>query len=939
MRYSDDEFNFIKITNEDENPNFEYGLTQEEESSSYVDNNDRLRDEVNDNPTSNTSNKPKKEEKRRREDKSSKKDDSSGGSSSSSSSVSTTIATVAGASMVVVPTLSVIVGINLFFSGRCQMNTIDTTETTIAYKLDLTDINEDECIIKLENKDFSDSKALSEGSNSGEFVNLTSNTEYKISVIDVTYDNYVLYEDKVFTKQATPEPGPEPGPEPEPQDEGSVKVTNLVPWANKVGVRLYLTGNGKDSYDISIRSDGTQLQQYDLVEGKNEFYFTQLNAQTSYEVIVRNIGTSTNIYDEFITTIAEDEAFVTLDLVPDLSDGTFEVLLAYDYRNQSFSAFELVMSDSQENIKQFRLENTDSYQTVTLNNPDDPIQFDFNDPNGFTYYATYLYEQEERTTEQQKVVFDTSTAPVKYNITLNPGDSADDPIVIPLREGKSYRLPENPFTPPEGYRFKVWKKGYAEYQPGMKVISYLDKDYEFVATYVEETKINSFEFSNEIDFTTSEHQIPFTIDYVDPEYDLVRLRITFYNPDAEKAAQGKNIVAEFSPYDGSFYASDISDMTLNTNTPIDYKIEYLLESVGEYTEYTTGTVTFVDKEGREASVSSFEFDGITVYESTNERILKWHMDYTDTFYGGFFRKAGLWLTPIDGGEAININPGMSLPESGEVKSISSLDLSNIDFENGVYTYSLVLYDQYDYENVIYEGIIDMAEETSHINNFEVYYEYYTAGGKIYIAVSGNIADKTNQYGDLTFYLASNNDSISFPLEKRSGFQYFDITGFDPTVLEDNNAYFYVYSSGLGAKIINDTETGYMQGCGSVITEYVGGFINTDTVYKDNIEFNIGLFRYTGSSGTLSNAKLKIFDPNNSSATYYIPFNISDFAKNGINEGVVSVSEDYEQRDELLALLKSKKVTVSLTYDCYDPMMGDTDTYTRKIIDNYYFSIR
>ena len=935
-----DEFNSYNITNErDGFSDFEFGHTQNNESTFFKDNKTNIRDEVNDNPTSNTSNNPEKEEKRRKEDKSSKKDDSSGGSSGSSSSVGTTVATVGGALMITVSALSALVGINLFFNGKCQMNTIDTTENTIAYKLDLNDINEDECIIKLENKDFSDSKDLSEGPNSGEFVNLTSNTEYKISVIDVTYDNYVLYEDKVFTKEVTP---PEPGPEP--QDEGSVKVTNLVPWANKVGVRLYLTGNGTDTYNISIRRDGTQLQQYDLTEGKNEFYFTQLNAQTSYEVIVRNISTNTNIYDDFITTIAEDEASVTLDLVPDLSDGTFEVLLAYDYADELFSEFDLVMSDSQGNIKRFGLENTDEYQTVTLNDPSASTQFDFNDPNGFTYYATFLYEQEERTTVQQKVVFDTSTAPVKYNITLNPGDSSDDPIVTTLREGKTYRLPENPFTPPEGYRFKFWKRGRGEYQPGMKVISYLDQDYEFVATFVEETKINSVEFSNVIDFTASEHQIPFTVDYVDPEYDLVRLRITFYNPNAEKAAQGKNIVAEFSPYDSYIDAYDIQEMTLNTSTPIDYKIEYLLESVGEYTEYTTGTVTFVDSEGREASVSSLAFDGITVNDSTNERTLNWYMNYTDTFEGGFFKKAGIWLTPIDGGEATNVNSGMALPESGVIMSISSLNFEDINFESGIYTYSLVLYDQNDHEHVVFEGIIDMAEENSHIDNLRIHYEYYTFENKTYIAVSGNIGDKANQYGDLTFYLADNNDSnnpLTFPLDKRSGFQYFDITdtGFDLTALEKNNAFFYVYSNKLDRKIINDTETGYMQECGSTMKEYVGGYINSNTVYSNNIQFNIGLFRYNGISGQLSNTKLKIFDPNNEADTYYIPFDISNFANGGINEGVVTVAEEYEQRDELLALLKSKKVTVSMTFDCYDSAMGTTDTYTRQIIDNYYFSVR
>ena len=930
-----DEFNTLRITNEGKNPNFEFGSTQDNESTSYFDNDDRLRDEINDNPVLNESKKIKEEQKERK-DKSSKKEGSNKGSSSGGSSASTitTVATVAGASMVVVSTLSTLMGINLFFNAKCKMNQIETTTNSIVYELDLADINNDECIIKLENETYSVSNALIEGSNSGEFIDLTSSTEYTVYVIDTTYNNYVLYEDIVATKEETPEP----------IDEGSVKVTNLVPWANKVGVRLYLTGNGEDKYDVSIRSDGTELQVYDLTEGKNEFYFTSLNAETSYEVIVRNLSTSTYIYDEFITTIKEDEAFVTLDLVPDLGDGTFEVLIAYEYDDELFDNFNLILSDSQNNLKRFELALTSEYQTITLNDPDDENQFNFDDSDGFSYYITYMYDEEEKTTDEQHIVFDTSTAPVKYNITLNPGDSTDDPIVISLREGKTYTLPENPFTPPEGYRFKFWKSksGRGEYEPGMKIISYLDKDYEFVATFVEETKINSIEFSNEIDFTTSEHQIPVTVDYVDPEYDLVRLRITFYNPNAEKALEDKNLSAEFSPYDTYIYVSDTADMTLNTNKTISYKIEYLLESVGEYAQYTTGTVKFVDSEGREARVNSLAFEGIKVNESTNERILSWHMNYTDTFEDGFYKKVGLWLTPIDGGEATNLNPYLTLPESGEVKSASSLDFSTIDFENGVYTYSLVVYDQNDHETVAFEGIIDMAEETSHINNLKIHYEYYTFDSKTYIGVSGSIGDKANQYLDLTFYLADNNDSnhpLTFPLEKRSGFQYFEITGFDLTALDNNNAFFYVTSSRTGQKIINDTETGYMQEHSSTTTEYVGGYIKSNTVYSNHFEFNIGLFRYPGVSGTLSNTKLKIFDPNNEAATYYIPFDISNFANNGINEGVVTVSNDYEYRAELLALLKTKKVSVSMTFDSYDSMMGTTDTYTRSIIENYYFSVR
>ncbi len=195
-----DEFNELKIINEGENPDFEYGNTQDSESTSYQDNNDRLRDEINDNPTSNGSKRPYENKKKERKDKS-EKDGSGKGSSHGGTSVGTTVVTVAGASMIAVSTLSALVGINIFFNAKFKMDRIEPTPTSISYELELTDIKNDECIIKLENKDYSDSKTLIEGPNNGEFTGLTPLTEYSITVIDLTYNNYVLYSDNITTTE------------------------------------------------------------------------------------------------------------------------------------------------------------------------------------------------------------------------------------------------------------------------------------------------------------------------------------------------------------------------------------------------------------------------------------------------------------------------------------------------------------------------------------------------------------------------------------------------------------------------------------------------------------------------------------------------------------------------------------------------------------------
>jgi uncharacterized repeat protein (TIGR02543 family) len=193
-----DEFNIERIVNDGENPNFEYGKTQESESTSYKDNRNSIRDEINDNPALNITKKAKKERKERK-DKNSSNGDSSGGRGSFSS-ISTSIATIAGVSMIAVSTLATLIGINIFFNGKCKMNRIEPTSNSIVYELDLADINKDECIIKLENDTYNESHELIEGSNTGEFIDLAPSTEYHVAVIDVTYNSYILYEDNISTK-------------------------------------------------------------------------------------------------------------------------------------------------------------------------------------------------------------------------------------------------------------------------------------------------------------------------------------------------------------------------------------------------------------------------------------------------------------------------------------------------------------------------------------------------------------------------------------------------------------------------------------------------------------------------------------------------------------------------------------------------------------------
>ena len=220
----DDEFNFIKITNEGENPNFEFGSTPSSESTSYSDNSDRFHDEINDNPHSNNTNKNQEKEKERKEeeqqrqqeDNSSNNESHSSSSSSSSSSgasggaaggaTGAVSGAVVGASLVSVVALSAVVGINLYINAKCEVASIDSSFDTISYDLNLTDVENDVFAITLSNNllSYKESQDLQEGSNKGVFKNLKGNTEYTLEVIDVSASNYAIYTQTVKTLEDDP---------------------------------------------------------------------------------------------------------------------------------------------------------------------------------------------------------------------------------------------------------------------------------------------------------------------------------------------------------------------------------------------------------------------------------------------------------------------------------------------------------------------------------------------------------------------------------------------------------------------------------------------------------------------------------------------------------------------------------------------------------------
>ena len=213
-----DEFNEVKIVNEGKNPDFEFGNTQDNESTSYFDNDDSLRDEVNDNPTSNNENKtPEKKEKRRKEEQKEESDKSSNGSSGSSASSSAGSLTAASAA--VVAAVCVVTGIVSVGAGPLPPEVDKVVLTPHATSINCGfDIFNNDSTIKYKVELYNDEieqhfeKESQIGHNELEFTDLASSTEYTFEIFrgnpneQQEYSYQSIYSELVTTlENPTPE--------------------------------------------------------------------------------------------------------------------------------------------------------------------------------------------------------------------------------------------------------------------------------------------------------------------------------------------------------------------------------------------------------------------------------------------------------------------------------------------------------------------------------------------------------------------------------------------------------------------------------------------------------------------------------------------------------------------------------------------------------------
>ena len=412
-----DEFNELKIVNGDNDPSFEFGgPSQRREFTSYKENDDSFRDELNDVDVSNSGKRPKRERRQRRR-QSSKDDTTSKDSGSSTGGVSggtsggaggaggasgagaagtaTTVATVVGSSLIAVATLSTLVGINLFFNGKCVINNLEPTTNSIVYELNLTDINDDECVIQLEYQSYNEVQPLEEGFNSGEFIDLIPNTKYRLSVIDITYDEYVIHEEYVSTL------------------EEAVTTTFTV---------YFDTDGGTEIEPQEVPLNGHATQPEDPVKEGYEFVGWFADNDFTKEYIFEEFVT------EDITIYAKWESLVETHTVTFDTDGGSEIEPQQVAHNEHATQ------------------------------PDDPTKVGCTFAGWFAnndYTEEYIFE--EFVTEDVTIYAKWDVLQLTISFEANNGTSETmEPVVVDY--GTRYSLPENPFSDPDLHQmFRGWQ--------------------------------------------------------------------------------------------------------------------------------------------------------------------------------------------------------------------------------------------------------------------------------------------------------------------------------------------------------------------------------------------------------------------------------------------------------------------------------------------------
>lgn len=212
-----DEFNSVRITNEDKKTFFEFGKSPIDEIPACADNPNNIKSEINDNSVSNNENKKpeekKKSEKNTKSNSATQNSNNNHGKFQSSGGMVSAGATAVIASAIVVG----VVNIGATSIPKEIDNVILTPSTTsIDYSFNLNkEIQEFSYFVSLENEmlQYYESNEAVDGNNKGSFTNLREQTEYTFSISKTNIngeteeqaETILLYE-KVVRTTSAPDP-------------------------------------------------------------------------------------------------------------------------------------------------------------------------------------------------------------------------------------------------------------------------------------------------------------------------------------------------------------------------------------------------------------------------------------------------------------------------------------------------------------------------------------------------------------------------------------------------------------------------------------------------------------------------------------------------------------------------------------------------------------
>jgi len=192
-----DEFNKVKIKNEKGGIPLEFGGTQKNEFSFLSENKIENNDEINDSKIENNENNKEEFEHTHKNNK--KKDENI--IKHTNGNHLTAIGVVSSTALVAVTTISTLVGINLYYSGKYDIQLIEPTFDSIKVDFFAGNFGEDLVRIELRNDSvgYEEKFEVFEDFNQREFMGLESSTTYTLKIYDETFANYVLYTKEIET--------------------------------------------------------------------------------------------------------------------------------------------------------------------------------------------------------------------------------------------------------------------------------------------------------------------------------------------------------------------------------------------------------------------------------------------------------------------------------------------------------------------------------------------------------------------------------------------------------------------------------------------------------------------------------------------------------------------------------------------------------------------